>query len=526
MSSMPATRQLIAQAGHALGDRVAIAALLLHDPASQVLISRCPADARDRSGLIHAFYRDCGIPEGQLHFFDTPDLGDQAALDAAASDLAVASADAPPLTPAGAQVGMDFLLAQWGKKAVPGSRTLPQQIRLRWGFNPDAAALREELASLSQRLLERGLSPQMLAGKKVAVIWSPCPNDNAESGDNQKRDMDRGQGHGGAHIPGAGVSIPGETWARVMQDVAAAALGSDIDLFILAGDRASGASAVPVDSAIPLVDLTGLWSAGEERLLDHIALYDHLAMQSAALTHLGLHRAALEALTLLGHHVGSLLLRTEFGTVQDSAGAVEKWAGLSAGTVAGLHYTPLFLNAGSGTAGPSAGGFADLDRTALAACLRASHAQQDIQRLQAYQKALDRRDRAAYLISLHSLAQSQTVLKAALQSQLSVIETRQIGLTRAQMLEPAPVSFLNGESPVGKGPTLEDANAAAATATASTTAAPPPLPPRVWITRHLTRQKKHMESQIEKVTHSLANTQQALSLLDDPDLAASPPSRR
>lgn len=514
---MPVTRQLIVQGGHASGDQVAIAAMLLQDPTAHVLITTPnqppvpPPDGHDNgtreadidaSGSIRAFYRSSGIADDRIHLLPVADLRDEVARIAAARQALTPPgplSHLPPFTLTGPHAAVDALqrsrpVSQSGHSdrdsetdrngtltsnghGRPG-HALQTLLRQSWGRladpDPDPAS-----SGAAAWLQARDLSPQSLAGKKVIVLWTP---------------------------PGLSSAL----LHQIVEELKAAGP----DTLILTHPAASGPDAAPdlsesdadsglqdlitrfSDSACQVIGLTGFPTAEAtvetaaaetpaDPRLAQIALHDHLTTaalpHAAAFLHIGPRSLPLDALALLGHPV--LCLEPLFPP-DGIDSPPEPLTGIP-----GLQQDILLLD----TPLPPAGSplLSNTDRASLTGFARTRLAQLHLQHLQQHPppEKNGKPDRATYLTYLRALEKVQIALKVALQLKASVLQTRQ------QQLDTALNDQRTASSPVS-------------------------IQALFWTAQHLADEKKRAASHLEKISHSQANTLQALTLLEDLEQAA------
>lgn len=290
---------LITHPGYASGDQFAIAAKLINEPGSKVVV--CKNDAKPSSGQIESFFKECLDKERVL----TVDVG----LDAYYDDKALKNAankehnKGQGYTITNHGVGTQFVAQKWSA----GAR---DNVRQSWG-------LQGEDPQVQSWLDTKGLPAGDIQGAKVAVIWCRFS----------------GKKDGGAH-PEHDTSHEG-----VRQMVAA--LKNDFDTIIIAGDRHPNH---PKETALdePLkdpwtklqmentgpkgkvVDLTEFWKGTVHekaavsqwsggRRTGQLKLYDHLNAKSQGLVHLGFRSGNLEALALMGHKVGYMEQKHSLG---------------------------------------------------------------------------------------------------------------------------------------------------------------------------------------------------------------------
>lgn len=312
--------QLVMHPGYATGDQFGIAAKLLNEPDTKVVVSRTtPAadqarDENDLSQSILDFYEECGLkdrvktvqlPQGKS-IYDKNKLKQQASRQHGKTHQCV-----------NLGTGTQFVASKW-------SQDVQRQVRQAWSLQgPDP--------KVQAWLSAKGLDDESVTGKKVAVIWSRFSGKK-----------------GGAH--------PEHDTSQEGMKQMVAALQNTFDTIVIVGDRHpkhsiqkdqpwvpgpwAGLQGLHPDSKAKIVDLTEFWKGnahdkaalaewGGNKRTGQFKLYDHLNAQSQGLVHLGFRSGNLEAMALMGHKVGYMEQKHSMGGPRMDAWQRAKSQGLN-----------------------------------------------------------------------------------------------------------------------------------------------------------------------------------------------------
>lgn len=305
---------LITQGAYATGDQFSIAAMLLHDPTAQVLISKTregeDKHTKDHSDGIKQFYMDSGISEDRIHTAELDDIFDKQDLSDEAAKRTAPGASLEGYSVKGVSEGTDYVAANW-RSPAEDRPDIQSTVRNAWGV---ANGDRKD-QEVQNWLQTKGLEQKDIEGKKVAVLWS------------------RFSGKGGEAHPEHDTSHEG---MREMVD----RLSQSFDTIIIVGDRhphhpkaEAGMEGDPYTELVnkhlggpcKVVDLAEFWKVGEGHDKETLTawtdgtrtgqfrLYDHLNANSAAMVHIGARSGNLEAMAMMGHQVGYLEQKHSLG---------------------------------------------------------------------------------------------------------------------------------------------------------------------------------------------------------------------